>query len=756
MAEARDPFDLCGVTIDGKYRVASVIGDGGFGVVYRGVHKGFGELIAIKCLKLPSDLDEKARADFLERLQDEGRLLHRLSKATSGIVQALDVGAFTTPAGTWVPYLILEWLEGETLAQRLKTRIDLDEGGMSIAEAIGLLAPAARALAVAHAQKIAHRDVKPANIFLTEVGGKQTTKVLDFGIAKVLADHNTFTTALEATGLAPAAFTPRYGAPEQFNKQRGASGPWTDVFALALVLVECASGKRALEGDDPTQLYIASADPALRPTLRRRGVEEASDEVERVLRKALEVEPRDRYPDAATFWDALEEAAGLERSEPRGTRVSRPSGTTEREPMADESFLDTSEFAAKRAIKVDGVSAKTSMGPTVPVESLRQVPAAVEKRRGRSASSSSSGLRSSSSGDDPMAETPEGERIAHRASVSSTKPSGPDSSGSSSRWSAIWTVLALLVFAAGAAFAAITFFGGQKTKDPAPSTKPSASTAKIEPHPTATHAPRASSAPSASAIVSSVPSADSADAKDPTAPPPEGMVRIAAASFKMGEAGVETKVSKDFFIDKTEVTWRAYKACFEARKCPAADRVIGVAGADPEAYSAEWSPKCNAKRGALDGPMNCVDAKAAEQFCAFVEHRLPTEAEWELAARGTGGRVHSFGAGDPNCTTACYSRDNLCQKSGADVTTCTVAKFKDDKTPEGVFDLAGNVAEWTADGFGDLPGGNDPHVAPGDQRVVRGGNFLDDEELLIATVRRSFAPTGAHVEIGFRCAADAK
>ena len=71
----KDPFDLSGVVIDGKYRVASVVGDGGFGVVYRGVHKGFGELIAIKCLKLPTELSESDRAELLEKLQEEGRLL---------------------------------------------------------------------------------------------------------------------------------------------------------------------------------------------------------------------------------------------------------------------------------------------------------------------------------------------------------------------------------------------------------------------------------------------------------------------------------------------------------------------------------------------------------------------------------------------------------------------------------------------------------------------------------------------------------
>src|SRR3954462_12564593 len=150
---SKDPFQLCGSTIEGKYRVASVVGDGGFGVVYRGVHKGFGELIAIKCLKLPQQIDEKQRESLLEQLREEGRLLHRLSKATNGIVQALDVGAFTTEAGVWVPYLVLEWLEGETLADHLHRRAAAGEGSYSLADAIKLLEPAARALAVAHKQK---------------------------------------------------------------------------------------------------------------------------------------------------------------------------------------------------------------------------------------------------------------------------------------------------------------------------------------------------------------------------------------------------------------------------------------------------------------------------------------------------------------------------------------------------------------------------------------------------------------------------
>ena len=238
MSAPADPFQLDGFVIDGKYRVATVVGDGGFGVVYRGVHKGFGELIAIKCLKLPGELDEAAREALLEQLREEGRILHRLSKVTSGIVQALDVGAFDAPSGAWVPYLVLEWLEGEPLSVLMKRREREDHGGLTPEEALDLLEPAARALAIAHEQKVAHRDVKPANLFVTQVGGRRTIKVLDFGIAKILSEHHSKTGMFEATALGPSAFTPRYGAPEQFNKKRGASGPWTDVFALALIFVE--------------------------------------------------------------------------------------------------------------------------------------------------------------------------------------------------------------------------------------------------------------------------------------------------------------------------------------------------------------------------------------------------------------------------------------------------------------------------------------------------------------------------------------
>jgi len=728
----RDPFDLSGVVIDGKYRVASVVGDGGFGVVYRGVHKGFGELIAIKCLKLATELDEAARAELLEKLQEEGRLLHRLSKATSGIVQALDVGAFTTVAGKWVPYLVLEWLEGETLGQFLKNRIDADEKPLDLVEAMRLLEPAAKALAVAHSQKIAHRDVKPANIFLTDVGGKRTAKVLDFGIAKVLSDHRGYTTALEATAQAPTAFTPRYGAPEQFNKQRGATGPWTDVFALALVLVECVSGRKALDGDDPTQLYIASADPAIRPTLRPRGIE-VSDEVEAVLKKALEVEPKHRYPDAGTFWMALEAAANIQGGEtvPLLSRASR--GDVDE----DDPLLSTSDFAEKRRISVDGKplskSGREGLGPTMPVESMR---AKRDRDSKASAGTRVSGKRSR----DPMEETPEGERSSLATGGDDDSRAPTSTSESRSSVGTVITILAASVFAGGAFFAYTTF---TESTRPIASSSASVSTktsATAPPTSARTTAPTPSETPSAETSASAITSASAAPSASasagPNDPGPEVMVKIHAATFAMGDDATETTVDKDFWLDRTEVTVEKYRACVRARKCSRAEITAGLDPSD----AGIWNSKCNETRGALDNPMNCVTATQAEAFCTWKNARLPTDAEWELAARGERGRKYVWGGGDPNCSMACFGRNEQCPDAGHAVISCAVQQFSDDRTDDLVYDLAGNVAEWTSSG--------------GDDRVVRGGDFYTNADGLRGTSRRTFAASASHPRIGFRCAAN--
>jgi len=303
-----DPFDWVGATLDGKYQVDAVVGRGGFGVVYRAHHLGFNEKVAIKCLRIPRTLSGAARDEFERNFLAEGRLLHQLSRSTAGIVQALDVGALVSPNKTWTPFIVLEWLDGQSLAENFAERLRTGLGGRTPKAAIELLDSAARALSLAHEQGIAHRDIKPANLFLAEVGGRKTLKVLDFGIAKVVTESESFTKAFEETGASLQAFTARYGSPEQFSRRYGATGPWSDVFSLALVVVEAIVGHSALEGVDAAQLFIAAADPARRPTLRAHGID-LGDAIEAVFAKALAVDPKDRYGNAGEFWDALLAAA---------------------------------------------------------------------------------------------------------------------------------------------------------------------------------------------------------------------------------------------------------------------------------------------------------------------------------------------------------------------------------------------------------------------------------------------------------------
>jgi serine/threonine protein kinase len=258
----------------------------------------------------------------------EASVLAELSERTAAICQARDVGTLVTKRGDRLPYMVLEWLEGRTLEAVLEEEQSKKAPPRTLDQAVRWLEPIAEALALAHAKGIAHRDIKPSNIFILEGDKQGVIKLLDFGIAKVVQDsHKTFT----RTGAAASAFTPAYGAPEQFSRDHGTTGPWTDVFALALVLTEIVSGKPALSGESLVQLGFAACNPDKRPTPRTLGAR-ISDGAEAVFRKALAVKAADRYGSAGEFWMALQQATG----------VARKSG-----------FADVSTFMPQKAPDLD-------------------------------------------------------------------------------------------------------------------------------------------------------------------------------------------------------------------------------------------------------------------------------------------------------------------------------------------------------------------------------------------------------------------
>ena len=253
---AVDVFGIVGSTQAGAYQVEEVVAEGGFAVVYRAYHSAFRAQVALKCLKVPDSLGAQHYEEFLERFREEGELLFRLwSSSTPAVVRPLHVGTLEgTPR--FVPFIALEWLEGQTLDGLIEARSARFEPPLSLKEALRLLTPVARALERAHHFPgtggevcILHRDMKPENVFIAEQHGERVAKILDFGIGKVKSVTTQMVGHQSTQGDGLVAFTPTFGSPEQWLPKRfGQTGSWTDVWGLALTLLERHFGSGALRG----------------------------------------------------------------------------------------------------------------------------------------------------------------------------------------------------------------------------------------------------------------------------------------------------------------------------------------------------------------------------------------------------------------------------------------------------------------------------------------------------------------------------
>lgn len=306
---ASDVFGIVGSTVAGAFRVDAVVAEGGFAVVYRAYHEGFRAPVALKCLKIPQHMNHDERARFELQFAAEAELLFKLSAAIPVVVRPLHVEVVPASDGTLMPFLALEWLEGETLRAVAERRAREGRPRFELAELIESLTPVARALERAHhwaspdgPVAIVHRDMKPENIFMARVAGEQVIKILDFGIAKAMSVASQVVARSSQDAGGP--FTPAYAAPEQWLPKRfGRTGPWTDVWGLALTLVELLAGRPVIDGDNAAMMGTAT-DLVRRPTPRAEGVP-LGNEVEAVFVKALSVDPSDRYADVGEFWRAL-------------------------------------------------------------------------------------------------------------------------------------------------------------------------------------------------------------------------------------------------------------------------------------------------------------------------------------------------------------------------------------------------------------------------------------------------------------------
>ncbi|HOE03375.1 MAG TPA: serine/threonine-protein kinase, partial [Anaerolineaceae bacterium] len=269
-----------------RYHILEELGEGGMAVVYKAYDTRLETEVAVKVIRL-DNLPRNAEERALKRFEREAKEVARLNHPN--IVKVTDYGEHEGS-----PYLVMPYLPGGTLKQRLK-----EQGRMEWREAARLLAPVADALAYAHEMKLIHRDVKPSNILLT---AQSRAMLTDFGVAKVLDEEIT----QDLTGTSATVGTPEYMAPEQVMSKT--VDHRADIYSLGVVFYEMLTGRRPYEADTPMAVLFKHASaPLPRP---KEWVGDLPDEVERVLLKALAKRPEDRYADMAAFAAALE---GLER-----------------------------------------------------------------------------------------------------------------------------------------------------------------------------------------------------------------------------------------------------------------------------------------------------------------------------------------------------------------------------------------------------------------------------------------------------------
>jgi dienelactone hydrolase len=294
----------------GRFELTDKLGEGGMGVLYRARDTRLGRTVAIKLLRPETVADPERARRFLQEARAASALNH------PNIVTVHDIGD-DGGRGTWIA---MECLDGESLRERLA------RGPLAVTEAVKIAVDVARGLAAAHAAGIVHRDVKPANVMITESG---IVKVLDFGLAKLDALPRPGSDSVAPTQSAPVATaagvivgTPAYMSPEQVEGR--AADARSDVFSFGAMLYEMLTARRPFDGASPLSLLSSILKDVPPPVRSLRP--EVDARLEAVVSRCLAKNPAARYPSAQALLPELESCLARDAAPATAGVLRTPAG----------------------------------------------------------------------------------------------------------------------------------------------------------------------------------------------------------------------------------------------------------------------------------------------------------------------------------------------------------------------------------------------------------------------------------------------
>ena len=614
-----------GTTLLEKYTILKMIGQGGMARVYQARHIDLGIFVAVKVLKSAFTQDPS----LFERFKREAQTAASLDHPNS--VRVFDYGVQGTAC-----YLVMEYLEGESLRQRLKARRRI-----SLDEVLVFLEQVCPALGYVHRKGVIHRDLKPDNIFFAHQDGKEIVKILDFGIAKPSTIAETLTNPDLICG------TPHYMSPEQCVGDHITLS--SDLYSLGVILYEMLAGVRPFEADATLTVMYAHVNLPV-PELSQR-CPEIPQSVSNLVARLMSKKQHDRFSSADEFLQAIRSAIQNRELESTQPYLS-PAGKLE----------------------------------TLPALELKTIPPA-----------------------------PGQTQIVQPVEMAAVLTTARQQPG-------ILSVLAygLVTVVLGLSVGWVAWFGFQPV------------------------------AP----VTSQLPGVSQPARPERRQPPADLFVLIPGGKVTIGRNADECRgnpdcqISEDetpahqvnlapFFLSRYEVTNQEYLEFVQATQT-----------APPPVWKGSRFPS-----GQADWPVTDITWEQATAYCVWragrdgLPYRLPTEEEWEYAARGTDNRLFSWG-NEWNPEFANVAKRPQNQQLPLPVTTQNV-----DISPFGIVGMTGNVKEWTASSFSVYPGGSYvPTQSDQTCKVIRGGSFKNIPDASRTSFRTWDLPTFQAPNLGFRLA----